>query len=140
MSNFNYNRVILGGRLASVPELKSTPGGVSLVTFSLAVKRRGQKEGDAQADFISVTAFRGTAEFISRYFEKGSSICIDGRIQTRSWLDDKGAKRYATEVIAGEAYFVDAKREGSVGAPPYETVPVPSSEPDVSKGDEDLPL
>ena len=113
MSNFNYNRVILGGRIANAVELKSTPGGVSLVSLSIAVKRRGQREGEPQSDFVQATAFRGTAEFIARYFQKGSSICIDGRLQTRSWTDEKGGKRYATEVIISEAYFVDARRDAS---------------------------
>lgn len=125
MSNFNYNRVILGGRIANAVELKSTPGGVSLVSLSIAVKRRGQREGEPQSDFVQATAFRGTAEFIARYFQKGSSICIDGRLQTRSWVDDKGAKRYATEVIISEAYFVEARRDASPSQPGAKETPAP---------------
>jgi single-strand DNA-binding protein len=94
--------------------LKTTPSGVQVVTFSVAVNRSYKgKDGEAQADFISVTAWRGTAEFISKYFKKGSSICIVGAIQTRNWTDAQGVKRYATEVVADEASFVDSKAESS---------------------------
>lgn len=113
MANFNFNKVILGGRLTADPELKSTPSGVSVTSFTVAVNRRfGGKEGEQpQADFINVTAWRATAEFITKYFRKASSICIVGSIQTRSWADQQGQKRFATEIVADEAYFVDAKGE-----------------------------
>lgn len=93
-----------------------------MTTFTVAVNRRfGGKNGeDAQADFFNVTAWRQTAEFITRYFRKASSICVVGSIQTRTWMDQNGQKRYATEIVADEAYFVDAKGEmpsaGAVGA------------------------
>lgn len=117
MANFNFNKVILGGRLTGDPELKTTPSGVSVTSFSVAVNRQykpkqtGSAAGDgvAQADFITCVAWRSAAEFITRYFRKGSSICVVGSIQTRSWTDDKGQKRYATEVVADEVHFVDAK-------------------------------
>lgn len=112
MPNFNLNKAILGGRLTNHPELKQTPNGVAVTTFSIAVNRRGKKD---EADFINVVAFRQTAEFICKYFGKGSSICIVGQIQTRSWNDNNGNKRYATEVIADEAYFVDSKAENTEG-------------------------
>ena len=116
MANFNFNKVILGGRLTADPELKTTPSGVSVTSFTVAVNRRfGGKNGeDTQADFINVTAWRQTAEFITRYFRKASSICVVGTIQTRSWTDNQGQKRYTTEVVADEAYFVDAKSESPV--------------------------
>ena len=114
MANFNLNKVILGGRLTADPELKTTPSGLSVTTFTVAVNRRTAKAGETpQADFISVTAWRQTAEFITRYFRKASSICIVGSIQTRSWTDQQGQKRFATEIVADEAYFVDAKNETS---------------------------
>lgn len=113
MANFNLNKVILGGRLTADPELKTTPSGVSVTSFTIAVNRRfGGKEGEQpQADFINVTAWRATAEFITKYFRRASSICIAGSIQTRSWTDQQGQKRFATEIVADEAYFVDAKSE-----------------------------
>lgn len=115
MANFNFNKVILGGRLTSDPKLKKTPSGVSVATFSVAVNRLYSKDKEQQADFIDVTAWRVTAEFICQYFKKASSICIVGSIQTRSWTDQNGQKRYATEVVADEAFFVDSK--GEVSAP-----------------------
>ncbi len=113
MANFNFNKVILGGRLTADPELKTTPSGISVSSFTVAVNRRfsGKSGEEPQADFINVTAWRQTAEFITRYFRKASSICIVGSIQTRSWTDQQGQKRYATEIVADEAYFVDAKSE-----------------------------
>lgn len=113
MASFNLNKVILGGRLTSDPELKTTPSGVSVASFTVAVNRRfGGKEGEQpKADFINVTAWRQAAEFITRYFRKASSICIVGSIQTRSWTDQQGQKRFATEILADEAYFVDSKNE-----------------------------
>ena len=121
MANFNFNKVILGGRLTADPELKSTPSGVSVTTFSLAVNRQYSKDKEQQTDFINVTAWRGTAEFICKYFKKASSICVVGSIQTRNWTDQNGQKRYATEVVADEAFFVDAK--GEVSAPAQQSAP-----------------
>ncbi|MCR5681171.1 MAG: single-stranded DNA-binding protein [Clostridiales bacterium] len=110
MANFNFNKVILGGRLTADPELKTTPSGIPVTSFTVAVNRRSKSE-DAQADFLNVTAWRQTAEFVTRYFRKGSSICVVGSIQTRSWTDQSGQKRFATEIVADEAFFVDAKSE-----------------------------
>jgi single-strand DNA-binding protein len=119
MANFNLNKVILGGRMTADPGLKQTPSGVSVSTFSIAVNRRfGSKDSSQQpqADFFNVTAWRGTAEIVSRYFHKGSSICVVGSIQNRSWTDQNGQKRYATDIIADEVQFVDSRGEGSNGA------------------------
>lgn len=119
MANLNLNKVILGGRLTAEPELKQTPGGVMVLSFSVAVNRRYQSKAEdgsmnqQQADFINCVAWRERAEFISRYFHKGSSILVVGQIQTRSWNDQQGNKRYATEVVVDETYFVDSKGEGS---------------------------
>ncbi len=116
MANFNFNKVILGGRLTADPELKTTPSGISVTSFTVAVNRRfGGKNGEeAQADFFNVTAWRQTAEFITRYFRKASSICVMGYLQTRSWVDQNGQKRFVTEIVADEAYFVDAKSESPI--------------------------
>lgn len=117
MSSLNLNKVILCGRLCAEPELKQTPSGVSVLSFNLAVNRRFQSRSadgqtqSPQADFISVVAWRQTAEFISRYFHKGSAICVTGSLQTRTWQDQNGQKRYATEVVVDEAMFVDSKNE-----------------------------
>ena len=143
MANFNLNKVILGGRMTADPELKQTPQGVSVTSFSIAVNRRS-KDGQAPADFINCQAWRATAEFISRYFKKGSSICLVGSLQTRTWNDQQGNKRYATEVVADEAYFVDSKSDnGSVpsfaaDAAAFQTQQAPKFEE--IEGDDDLPF
>ena len=121
MANFNFNKAILGGRLTADPELKQTQSGVPVCSFTVAVSRRFQSKNNTdqsqpQADFINVVSWRQQAEFVSRYFRKGSSICVVGQIQTRTWTDNQNQKRYATEVVADEVMFVDAKGEGpSVG-------------------------
>lgn len=113
MGNLNLNKVILGGRLTADPELKTTPSGVSVCSFSLAVNRKYTKEGDQATDFINCTAWRATSEFLARYFRKGSSVCIVGSIQTRSYTDKDGNKRSATEVIVDEVMFVDSKSDNA---------------------------
>jgi single-strand DNA-binding protein len=131
MSNFNFNKVILGGRITADPELKSTPSGVSVTSFTVAVNRRfqGKDSAESQADFITVTAWRQTAEFVTRFFRKASSICIVGSIQTRTWTDPQGQKRYATEVVADEAYFVDGKNDQQ-SAPSQQSAPPSAYIPD----------
>lgn len=109
MANFNFNKVILGGRLTSDPELKTTQAGISVTSFRIAVNRR-TKEG-SEADFFSVTAWRQTAEFITKFFRKGSNICVVGSLQNREWTGQDGQKRTVTEVQADEAFFVDARSE-----------------------------
>lgn len=139
MANFNLNKVILGGRLTSDPELKTTPQGISVCSFSVAVNRKVGKDKEAQTDFVNCQAWRNTAEFISKYFKKGSSICLVGAIQTRSWNDQNGQKRYATEVIADEAYFVDSKADGQASdTPTFQTQPTPNFE--AVADDQDLPF
>ena len=154
MSSLNLNKVILCGRLTADPELKQTTSGIAVVSFTLAVNRRFQSRGTdgaqaQQADFISVVAWRQTAEFIARYFHKGSALCITGSIQTRSWQDQQGQKRYATEVVADEAMFVDSKNEGgavggqftdSYNAPSYSSSPASAPKFEELKTDDDLPF
>ena len=117
MSNLNLNKVVLCGRLTADPELKQTQNGIAVVSFSIAVNRRFSRGADgqnnSQADFINCVAWRQTAEFISRYFKKGSSLCVTGSIQTRTWSDNTGAKRYATEVVVDEAMFVDSRSDSA---------------------------
>lgn len=113
MANLNLNKVILGGRMTADPELKTTSSGVTVTTFSVAVNRKTAKDQEQKTDFINCVAWRTTAEFISRYFHKGSSICIVGSLQQRSWEDKDGNKRYAVEVVVDEAHFVDSKNEAT---------------------------
>ena len=109
MANLNLNKVVLAGRLTADVELKNTQSGISVCSFTLAVNRRFRRDGEQNTDFINCQAWRNTAEFISKYFRKGSSLCVVGSIQTRSWTDNSGQKRYATEVVVDEALFVDSK-------------------------------
>ena len=125
MSALNLNKVVLAGRLTADPELKQTPSGVSVVRFTLAINRRfsrNNEQGEQQSDFISLVAWRQTAEFISQYFKKGSALCVTGSIQTRSWTDQQGQKRYGTDVVVDEAMFVDSRSE-SAGAQGTSYVP-----------------
>ncbi len=109
------NKVILMGRLTRDPEVRYTQTSNTLVaSFSLAVNRRFTREGDTQtADFINIVAWGKTGEFCSKYFKKGQQVGVIGRIQTRTWEDQQGQKRYVTEVIAEETYFADSKRDSS---------------------------
>ena len=113
MANFNFNKVILGGRLTADPELKQTQSGIAVVSFSIAVNRRFTRNSGQQTetDFFNVTAWRQTAEFVSRYFKKGSSICVVGTIQNNKWTDQQGATRYRTDIVADEVMFVDSRSE-----------------------------
>ena len=115
MANFNLNKVILGGRLTADPELKQTQSGIAVVSFTIAVNRRYSKDSAQQneSDFFNVTAWRATAEFVSRYFRKGSSICITGSIQNSNWLDLDGQKLYRTDIVEDDVMFVDSRSDSS---------------------------
>lgn len=112
-----YNRVIMLGRLTQDPELKTTPAGVSVLTFSIAVDRRFQNKGEEKkSDFFNCVAWRNEAEFISRYWTKGRPILVEGELQNRSYVDKNGATRYVTEIIVDRATFTGDKRpEGQGG-------------------------
>ena len=109
--------VALMGRMTYSPELKSTPNGVSVLRFQVACDRNYQKDSqNRQADFIDCVAWRQTAEFISRYFHKGSMIAVEGTIQTSNYTDKDGNKRKQIEVLANNVSFCGGKSEnGSQG-------------------------
>lgn len=109
------NKAILMGRLTRDPEMRQTPNGVAVARFSIAVNRRFAKEGSQQADFINCVAWRQQAEFICKYFRKGSMIAVVGSIQSRSWDGQDGKKQYATEVSVDEVYFTGSKAETGTG-------------------------
>ena len=148
MANFNFNKVILGGRLTSDVEMKQTPSGVAVCNFSVAVNRKYSKDGNQETDFFNCQAWRNTAEFVGKFFKKGSSICAVGSIQNRSWTDQNGQKRYATDIIVDEAMFVDGKNDsqGTETSNPttympdaYKTPQTPNFEA-VSNEADDLPF
>ncbi len=140
MATLNLNEVILVGRMTADPELRQTQNGIPVTSFNIAVNRRHQKDKEQETDFITVVAWRQTAEFICKYFHKGSSICIKGSIQTRNYPTDSGDKRYVTEVLADEAKFVDSKSEGNTASTPApEYAPVSAGFEEIPN-DEDLPF
>lgn len=132
MANFNFNKVILGGRLCADPELKQTNGGNAVVSVNIAVNRRYQKEGEVQADFFPIVAWNKSAELIAKYFRKGSSICVTGELQVRAWTDKEGNKRYSTEINVSEVNFVDSKSEASA-APAAAPAPAEPAVPPASQ-------
>lgn len=118
-----YNRTILIGRLVADPELRTTPNGINVATFRIAVDRFGKEK---KADFISIVCWRNNAEFVSRYFSKGKAIGVEGSIQVRDYTDKEGNKRNAFEVVADRLFFVGDKGSGDSinqtsqhGAGPY---------------------
>lgn len=112
------NRTILMGRLTADPELKQTPNGVSVCTFSVAIDRSYSKDREKQTDFIDVVAWREKAEFVSKYFSKGRMIIVEGSIQTRSYEDKNGNKRRAVEVVADNVQFGESKNNAGQAATP----------------------
>ena len=134
------NRVVLVGRLTKDPELRTTPSGVTVCNFAVACDRRFVKQGEErQADFINCIAWRQTGEFVSKYFVKGNRIALDGSIQTRSWDDKNGNKRYATEVVVDHVEFAQSKGEGNqpMGGGGYQPVAQPQVAPSEPTGDID---
>lgn len=110
------NVVVLTGRLTKDPELKTTPSGVYVLGFSIAVERRYRSGEDRQADFINIVAWRKTAEFISKYFKKGQMIAVEGSLQSRKYQDKDGNNRTAVEVVANNAQFADYKRNDDISS------------------------
>lgn len=108
-----FNLVVLTGRLTADPELKYTPNNIPVTSFSIAVSRRYKAGEETQADFINIVAWRQTAEFVTKYFSKGSMIGIEGSIQTRRYQDKEGKNRTAFEVVANNVQFVESKRDGA---------------------------
>ena len=111
----SFNKVILMGNMTADPELRQTTSGLSVCSFSIAVNRRFAKteQNQQSVDFINVVAWRQQAEFVSRYFKKGNPILVCGQLQTRTWTDNQGQKRYATDVVADEVSFVGPAQGGA---------------------------
>ena len=112
----SFNKVILIGNMTADPELKQTAAGTSVCSFSIAVNRRFAKadQGQQNVDFINIVTWRQQAEFVSRYFKKGNPILVCGQLQTRTWNDNQGQKRYAIEVVADEVSFVAPASQSGV--------------------------
>ncbi len=111
------NNAVIMGRLVADPELRTTGSGISVTSFTVAVDRRFNRQGeDRQADFIDIIAWRQTAEFVCKYFRKGSMIAIQGYIQTRMYEDKNGNKRKAVEIVADNVSFCGSKNESNTGS------------------------
>ena len=142
------NSVIIMGRLTYDPELRTTPNGISVVRFQVACDRNFSRSGEERkADFIDVTAWRQTAEFVSRYFRKGSMIAVEGSIQTDNFTDKDGNKRKSVQVIANNVSFCGSKAESGTTSNPVFSQPAPSYASadnsdfeEISDDDDDLPF
>ena len=120
------NSVVLMGRLTYEPELRRTPSGVSVCSFQIAVDRNYTPKGEERrADFIDITAWRQTAEFVCRYFHKGSMIALEGSIQTENFTDKDGNKRKSVTVVANNVSFCGSKAESGTNNPAF-SQPAPS--------------
>ena len=110
------NHITLMGRLTRDPELRRTGSGIAVASFTLAVDRDYKSQnGEKECDFIDIVAWRNTAEFVSKYFDKGSMAVVSGRLQIRGWTDKEGNKRRSAEVVADNVYFGSSKRDTSSG-------------------------
>ncbi len=138
------NKFIGLGRLTKDPELRSTQSGLKITSFTLAINRNFKnKDGNYDADFLNCQAFKNTAEFIKKYFKKGSMMAITARAQTRNYDDNDGKKRFVTEFIVEEAYFAgsnEKKNETSIEVPQNYTSDYDTAGSEVTLSDEDLPF
>ena len=135
------------GRLTADPELKMTQNSTPVCSFRIAVERNvvNKQTGERATDYINVIAWRQTAEFVCKYFRKGSMVALEGSIQTRSWDDTDGKKRYATEVIVNQVYFAESKRDAQaepIGSDSYASSDFGSLPDPISPmgTDDDLPF
>lgn len=118
------NHIVIMGRLTAAPELRYTQQNTPVASFTLAVDRDYQHGGsEKQTDFIPCVAWRGTAEFVSKYFTKGSMAAVSGRLQLRDWTDKDGNKRRTAEVVADSIYFGESKKRDASPDVPFEEIP-----------------
>ena len=151
------NHIVIMGRLTRDPELRYTQSQLPVTSFSVACERDfgGRDGGEKQTDFIDVVAWRSTAEFVSKYFTKGSMAVVSGRLQIRDWTDREGGKRRSAEIVADNVYFGESKRSreesGSYRAPAaapagessyrsFDETPAASAFSELSETDGDLPF
>ena len=114
------NHIVIMGRLTRDPELRRTGSGTAVTSFSLAVDRDFKSQsGEKETDFIDIVAWRSTAEFVSKYFTKGSMAVVSGRLQIRSWTDKDGNKRRTAEIVADNVYFGSSKRDDASNSGSY---------------------
>ena len=142
----SFNKVILIGNMTANPELRQTQSGKSVTSFNIAINRPRAKDGEQAVDFITIVAWEKTAEFVCKFFTKGSPILVCGKLQTRSWTDGQGNKRTAVEVVADEVTFVANKEQPAQSQPTspidYTLAPYGSTWPNFEDipSDESLPF
>ena len=113
------NKVVLMGRLTKDPEMRYTQAQTAVTSFSLAVERDAKsRDGDREVDYINCVAWRSSAEFVEKYFHKGSMAVVAGRLQIRNWQDKDGNNRQSAEVVVDNIYFGDSKRSDDSNTPP----------------------
>ena len=139
------NHITIMGRLTHNPEMRTTQSGVAVASFTLAVDRDfgGRDGGEKQTDFIDCTAWRHTAEFVSKYFSKGRMAVVSGRLQIDNYTDNDGNKRKSAKVIADNIYFGDSKKDGTTGGQSDEAAsftPAPSGFVPVDVDSGELPF
>lgn len=140
----SLNKVILIGNITADPELKQTQSGTSVCSFNIAINRYSKEPDAKKVDFFTVVAWQAKAEFVSRYFKKGSGIVIVGRLENREWADKQGNKRISTEIIAEEVSFAGGKESSSEAkSEPYTPTPYSTQSSqnfEEIPGDETLPF
>ena len=136
------NRIILSGRLTRDPELRHTPSGTPVASFSLAVNRdfKDKTTGETPVDFIDIVAWRHTGEFAANYFAKGSMAVVEGRLQIRDWTDREGGRRRTAEVVASNIYFGDSAKKKSAPAPAANADATPPASEFDADADGELPF
>lgn len=134
------NKVIIMGRITQDLELKQTPNGVAVLSFTVAVDRNYSKGEEKQSDFISCVAWKERAEFISRYFGKGRMIAVEGQLRTRTYEDKNGSKHYVTEVYVDNASFTGEKKQNDIHTNPANSIGNPDDYEDVLSEDGTIPF
>lgn len=143
--SLNLNQGVWAGRLVRDPELRTTTSGLSVTTFTVAIDRRYKKGDEKQSDFLDCVAWRDRADFIAKYFKKGSAICVTGSVQTRTYEDNNGNKRKDVKINVDEADFVESKGNAQqTDQPNPPAAPSPSAPQQMSfeniVDDDDLPF
>jgi single-strand DNA-binding protein len=140
------NNVSLMGRLTRDPELRHTQSGSKVATFTLACNRDFSSNGQSEADFIDIVAWKKTAEFVEKYFQKGRQVAVEGRLQSRKWQDKDGNNRVAIEIVARQVHFAESKNKGETppqqyaAASPNEQYGVPGTFAELDDDDGELPF
>ena len=136
------NHIVLMGRLTRDPELRQTGSGISVASFTIAVDRDYAAQGaEKETDFVDIVAWRGTADFVSKYFAKGRMAVVFGRLQIRNWQDKEGNKRRSAEVVADNVYFGESKKDSQSSNSTQSNEPAQSTDfAPLDDDDSDLPF